>query len=253
MNLGNGGFTITSSFPNFGMYVSSAGDFNLDGKFDIVIRSFARDSGTPFATVINGTGNDDLAGMNVNADNIGTSEGVNFVGALDDKTSNFKSCVTGGMDINGDGADEIAVGLPFFNSGDQGLVFVIFGSKNGYPNAVMDVSDLGSAVFKGFRIAGAKNDYVGYSMSLGDTNHDGYADIALGSSIGTSIIGGNSHGYIIFGGEYLNDLYIDLSIGNSNGVTYQGIPNTGFGFSVSSGRDINGDGIIDSIFWFPFS
>src|SRR4029453_17477458 len=77
-----------------------------------------------------------------------------------------------------------------------------------------------------------------------DLNHDGKADVAIGSSTTTngSVV---DPGYVkvVFGRATFGS--IDLGSLGSSGITIPGPAGGGFGRSLASAGDINGDGIDD--------
>ncbi|MFF5496156.1 FG-GAP and VCBS repeat-containing protein [Streptomyces aquilus] len=134
----------------------AAGKVNGDGKTDLVIL------GTQF------TGETE-------ADRIwylkGASSGL-VSGASKTYASQPWAAVIGDFDKNGYG--DIAVGLPDNNDG-KGIVSVWRGTSSG-PSGSMTYNQASSGV-SGSPEAG---DNFGYSVSAGDTNGDGYADLAVG-------------------------------------------------------------------------
>ncbi|OPG10704.1 hypothetical protein B1R27_01190 [Streptomyces sp. GKU 895] len=137
-------------------YGLAAGKVNGDGKTDLVIL------GTQF------TGQTE-------ADRVwylkGASSGLTS-GASKTYASQPWGAAIGDFDKNGYG--DIAVGLPDNNDG-KGIVSVWRGTSSG-PSGSMTYNQASSGV-SGSPEAG---DNFGYSVSAGDTNGDGYADLAVG-------------------------------------------------------------------------
>ena len=79
-------------------------------------------------------------------------------------------------DFNGDGKDDLAVGVPGENTGAGG-VHIIYGAKGG-------LTDLGDQFFtqNSPDIPGSEEDYdrCGTALTTGDFNGDGFADLAFG-------------------------------------------------------------------------
>ncbi|MCW8377026.1 FG-GAP and VCBS repeat-containing protein [Streptomyces justiciae] len=134
----------------------AAGKVNGDGKTDLVVL------GTQFVD-------------NQPADRIwylkGASSGLTS-GASKTYASQPWGAAIGDFDKNGYG--DIAVGLPDNNDG-KGIVSVWRGTSSG-PSGSMTYNQASSGV-SGSPEAG---DNFGYSVSAGDTNGDGYADLAVG-------------------------------------------------------------------------
>ena len=94
-----------------------------------------------------------------------------------DNTSIGHVKVSQAGDINGDGYDDVIVGLPT----SEGLSYVIFGRSSGFED--IDLGNL--AEESGFKITGEDaGDESGISVSgAGDINSDGYADLIVGAHL----------------------------------------------------------------------
>jgi len=225
------------------------GDFNGDGFADLAI-------GSPGETV---NGMVRAGAVNViygSANGIQSSGGqlltqnsapaANFpIRAKAD--SQFGYAVTVG-DFNGDGYDDLAVGVPFATIGsltEAGLVCVFYGSANGLRtnNAQQWQQDTPGIVHRS-----AKFDWFGFSLAAGDFNNDGRDDLAIGSP-------GNSPGnpdvkragtvFVIYGtGSGLNAANNQSWDRNMPGVRGTDQVEAHYGWSVAAG-DFNGDGYAD--------
>jgi len=159
-------------------------------------------------------------------------------------------------DVNGDGIPDLIIGAPDGASGN-GVVYVVFGTKNGFPNP-LPLGNLNGS--NGFSIVGANSgDLTGASVAVGDINGDGVADIVIGAP------GANSNGgdvYVVFGGVAekngapwpasvtLGTAFLNGGGTAVNGFALKGGSNEQFGSSVAAG-DVNGDGIADIIVGAP--
>src|SRR5665648_371826 len=98
----------------------------------------------------------------------------------------------------------------------------------------------------GFAVTGvSNNDYSGWSLSCGDINGDGIADLLIGAEgAPAGVYRGAS--YVVFGSRTAYPASLSLaSLNGSNGFAVTGVSNNDqSGTSLSSG-DINGDGIAD--------
>jgi hypothetical protein len=109
-------------------------------------------------------------------------------------------CSTAG-DINGDGIDDMIVGLAGASFGGtySGAAFVIFGRTARSPE-VVNIFALNGR--DGFVLGGSRSfDYAGYSVSGGgDVNGDGFDDLIVGAPIG---VPGDRPGiaYVVYGGD----------------------------------------------------
>lgn len=205
-----------------GSAVASAGDVNGDGYSDIIIGSYAFDHGqTDEGQVFVYHGSAETVGSQAR----GVSSSIKS-GAL------AGSSVSSG-DFNGDGLDDVVVGVPNYDDGTVGEGAAFFS----YGDAIDGV--INQIVFQTNEL----NAHVGCSVSgAGDTNGDGYEDVIIGASGAQNGAGGKGAAYIFNGGPQ----------GLVSAVTktlFSG--NQGFGTSVSDAGDINRDGYDDVIVGMP--
>lgn len=135
-------------------------------------------------------------------------------------------------DFNGNGQADLAVGIPFKETGgnplNHGLVDVLFGGAGGLAAAgyfELDSSDFGDAP--------AASDRFGFSLATGQTNNDTHADLAIGAPYR------NNAGtvYLIYGSSTGPDF------GNSDTIA-RFTSGGDFGYSLALG-DWDGDGYDD--------
>jgi hypothetical protein len=97
--------------------------------------------------------------------------------------------VSSAGDVNGDGIADFLIGAPMANGG-QGAVFLVFGVAGGLPQTSPGVVDLDQLVSKGasqpFGTPGTAVEYVG--------DQSGQDQWDVGSSLGTSVAGGDTNG-----------------------------------------------------------
>ncbi|MEM9119176.1 MAG: hypothetical protein AAGD09_15030 [Cyanobacteria bacterium P01_F01_bin.56] len=150
-------------------------------------------------------------------------------------------------DVNDDGFDDLIIGTPGpFTTSEN---YVVFGGDQLFDPS-LDLSTLDGS--NGFAITTTDiYDNSGRSVSsAGDINGDGIDDFILGAgssvSFGTTPAGTS---YVVFGSNQPSDPSLALSsLDGSNGFVINGIDaGDEAGFSVSSGGDINGDGLDDLI------
>jgi hypothetical protein len=176
-------------------------------------------------------------------------------------------------DINGDGFDDLIIGVPMsYNSATNGgAAYVVFGSASGFGTAVdngagvsrqvIDLTSLSAA--QGFMIhCETASAQVGLSVSsAGDVNGDGIDDLVVGTPFRSDGSTYSGEAYVVFGstsGFGTTDIdgrqAIDLaSLSAAQGFIIEGsVYQARTGRSVSSAGDINGDGIDDLIVGAPY-
>ncbi|WP_346839595.1 LamG-like jellyroll fold domain-containing protein [Microbulbifer sp. SAOS-129_SWC] len=162
-----------------GWNVASAGDVNGDGFDDVIVGAPQDDTNgedAGRAYVLFGNANGVLADLDTVASGSG---GFAINGQSAGDRTGF--AVGGGGDINGDGLDDVVVGAPYATpTGDQeGLAFVVFGKADTAP---VELSSIATEVGNGgFVVYGSGyRDHLGGTITVGDVNGDGLADVALG-------------------------------------------------------------------------
>jgi hypothetical protein len=201
---------------SLGASVSSAGDVNGDGFFDLVVG--APGAGQVYAYFGSRKGLPDSPGWTGN-------------GAATDL---FGSAVAGGGDVTGDGFDDLLVGVPGFRggAGDTGQVLLFPGSPAGPSSALLHVTgeDRPSARF-------------GAALAIvGDVTGDTVADFLVGAP-GMEERTGDGKGkvFLYAGGPSLKAPM--AASWSAFGPRASG----GFGLAVSRAGDVGGDGFSD--FW----
>ncbi len=254
-NLNNeNGFIIQGNhlFGSSGISVSSAGDLNADGINDILIGApgasrsgflsegssyviFGSDSGYPNPL--------DLATLN-------GQNGFTIHGNLNFSRSGRS--VSSAGDVNGDGIDDVIIGAhatPSNGFSEVGKSYIIFGSKNDFPNPLLLTNLNGD---NGFIINGdEERGMFGWSVDgAGDINADGVDDLIIGAYLATAeSVDESGLSYVLFGNKigFPNEFNVS-DLDGDNGFVIHGITRfQGVGYSVSSAGDVNVDGIDDII------
>ena len=202
----------------YGHAVASAGDVNGDGFDDLIV-------GAPIAS-------DDEAGLGAmgraylylgSASGLATSPA--WVRQGDDTFQFFGDDVGTAGDVDGDGYDDVVVGVPGFNAGValEGKLVLFHGSEAGL--------DSSPAWFD----SGNEWRYqLGMSVgTAGDLNGDGYADILGG--------GGYYDGYAQ---AYLGS---PLGVLTSSAWIVENVDNGNYGYPLEAAGDVNGDGYDDIV------
>ncbi len=206
------------NFGVFGSGAQGAGDVNGDGYDDIVIGAqFQGQGGQVF--VYHGS----AFGPSLSPDWV--ANGMQVDGF-------FGFSVAGVGDVNGDGFDDVLIGAPQEDGGeqDEGRVHLVLGSVAGLETSIVWSAEPNQA-----------NSQFGASISgAGDVNGDGYADAIVGALSYEDEATGTGKAY--------------LYTGNPAGLSADPVwtaqsdqSNAFFGITVSAAGDVNGDGVSDAI------
>lgn len=218
--------TGTSNFDNLGVFVST-GDVNGDGYVDVAAGAFGYPGGSVNGAVF-----------------VFHSTGASGITATTPTTANSK--IIGGIandkigisvslgDITGDGFADLAVGATG-TSGNKGKVYLFYSSgASGISAANVSAANT--------NILGTNaNDTFGFTISLGDMNGDGYADLAASAN---SFPGGSNAGIVYL---FYSSGASGISASNVSSASYSISGNSNsdsFGYFTSM-ADFNGDGYID--------
>ncbi len=210
------------AWAEYGFAVGSAGDVNSDGYDDVIVGAHYYTNGQTAegrAYVYHGSSS-------------GLSTSPNWTWECDQERGRFGYAVGTAGDVNLDGYDDIIVGAPKYDNGeeDKGRVYVFHGSASGLsssPNWIKESNNEG-AMF-------------GSSVGCaGDVNLDGYDDVIIGAPFYTN--------------GQMNEGKIYVYHGSASGLCAnpawvgEGGQEAGwFGYSVGTAGDVNLDGYDDII------
>lgn len=215
----------------FGSSMAS-GDFNGDGFDDIVVGSPGEENGGGLVHVLYGSS----VGLRTDGNQRWRQGEDNIPGGRENGDA-FGYAVAAG-DFNNDGFDDIVIGVPG-EDGGEGNLHILFGSGGGIGSGGNQVWVQGEG---GLPDENENNDLFGISLTTGDFNGDGFADIAAGSTGEDNgrgdvmIILGSSTGPTGFGSQRLRQ--------ETNGIPDQRESGDNFGAALASG-DFNRDGFDD--------
>jgi hypothetical protein len=245
---GNGGFVLDGEGEGdrVGSAVDGAGDVNGDGVLDLVVGAPGVDGATQDegrCYVVFGAANKgaiDLAaiaagegGFVIDGQGIGELAGASARAA---------------GDVDGDGLDDVIVGLPGDTSGElggpvPGRAMVIFGKTDTDPVLAAAVN-AGSG--EGISIRGeTAGDGAGTSVApAGDVNGDGLLDVVVGAPHA----GASGRAYVVFGTADATPIELaDVAAGLGGYVIEGEGDDAEAGGAVDGGADVDGDGVPDVV------
>ncbi|MEE8392507.1 MAG: integrin alpha [Anaerolineae bacterium] len=229
---------------NFGRSASTAGDVNGDGYSDVII-------GVPWYDNPLSGGSDEVYDGTAFVYH-GSSTGLDpapawtFVDLY--ANSEFGIAVSTAGDVNGDGYSDVIIGaykyteIPWVTPWREGAVFVYHGSSLGLTSSLADWMAVG----------GREQAKFGISVSTaGDVNGDGYSDVIVGASnyadCGQSDCDQTQEGAaFVYHGSATG-----LITGTASWTAEGDQEKSGYGFTVATAGDVNGDGYSDVIVGAP--
>jgi hypothetical protein len=214
------------------------GNLNNDGFDEILVSAIY--SNTIYVIY----GKRDFSQRNIKVDELSTNDGFKIIGHPDE--INFGVALTLLHDFRKGGRVDLAITAQKAFAG-QNVIYILFGAavftKNSEDVHIEQIINNSSACFK---IITEPFSYAGFSLAgIGDINHDGFDDLAIGSVP-------YSHGrfveqttYFIYGRSNTFNGNNELRL--SEMTDKDGFIVTGGGFLVGGAGDVNGDDIPDVI------
>jgi hypothetical protein len=205
------------AYSYFASTLASAGDVNGDGYGDLLIGAHAwdngqRNEGRLFVYLGSATG-------------LGTSAA--WTGESDIRDAGLGSRVARGVDVNGDGFDDVLANANNFNDG-EGATFAFYGSPSGPAATPSWMVTSGQA--------------VGLAGGLGadDFDGDGFGDVLVGYYNFNNGQPSEGAALVYFGSPRGLTTRAGLLVESNQSASQ-------FGQTVSSAGDVNGDGFADFV------
>ena len=239
-----------SELDNSGHQVK--GSLNIDGDLveDVVITAPRGNSETGQVFVLFGSAiNEERgSGLALDLNSLGNNQGITING--EEVGSYLGWSIETNGDFDGDGIKDLAIGAPQA-AGDDGKVYVIFGSYLATVTGSLDLGTLTAA--QGLTLTGSIADgEAGRSLaSLQDIDGDDKDELVIGAPYaeGSGAALNEGHTYVVFGSTLGAKTNTDMNLSaldGSNGVYLEGRDSSDLsGWSVSNVNDLNGDGLDD--------
>lgn len=226
----------------------TGGDFNGDGRVDLVIGAPGRnlvEENVGSAYVLYGRPGPLPAILSVSS--FDGSNGFRLDGLQAEDIAGYAVTM---VDINGDGMDDVIVASPYFDfeeRPDAGGAYVLFGSSAVQPATRSLASISGPA---GFRFEGeALSNSSVQVEAAGDVNADGFADLVLNDFLAGGK--GRGGGHVIFGRSQFSSTFRVADLDGDTGFTIAGVESGEYAGISITGGDFNGDAVSDVLVGSP--
>lgn len=249
LNITQGIKIIGPYYSEFGVSVSSAGDFNGDGIDDVIIGAEWYQRSFGGAYIIFGKQGGYQSDIDLN-EGLDPSVGVQINGTASNQLMGHM--VKSAGDVNGDNLTDVIISN-WYTDTTLPIAYVVFGSADSHKEGPIDLDTLAEAS-RGFQIYSGNPSFEAVNVidSAGDINNDGVDDILI-TFVYAEILGRDQCGvaYLIYGRKDGNLPDVDLNVTMSPNQGFRIIGEgqlDQFGLSASNVGDINGDGIDDLAF-----
>jgi uncharacterized repeat protein (TIGR01451 family) len=219
-----------------GSAVATAGDVNGDGFSDLLVGASHYDHGQidegAAFVFLGSAGGLELGGARAS----GSPANADWMGESNQSGAHLGGSLSTAGDVNGDGFSDVIVGADGFDGSetDEGAAFLFAGSASGLASTAAWTA-LGGQAVAGFgaTVAGA-----------GDVNGDGFADLVVGAPGFTDLLTGEGRVFVYHGSGTGPSAVPDWTASGGQAVA-------GFGQSVATAGDVNGDGYADVLVGAP--
>ena len=240
----DGGFTGYTPYlnENFGESITLLGDLDNDEVDDLVVSA-------PNANGVNDKGSIYILFMNTDGTVKDNQKIAHGEGGLSEYLGNydrFGYSIAGLGDLDGDGIEDVAAGIPRDDDGgnDHGAIIILFLNEDGTVNSEQKISDT-EGNFTGTLDSG---DNFGRGLAnIGDLNNDGVIDLAVGADYDDDGTTNNGAVWILFMND---DGTVDShqKISDTEGSFTASLDNGArLGMSIEGIGDIDEDGKEDII------
>ncbi|MFZ6031154.1 MAG: hypothetical protein ACOYYS_25885 [Chloroflexota bacterium] len=228
-------------------YSLAAGDFNGDGYADLAVGSFREDVGTAevqnagMVQVLYGS----ASGLRADGNQMFYQGAFNLEDTAE--VDDWFGITLAAGDFDHDGFSDLAAGVPFEDVDTQenaGAVQVLFGAATGLNASRDQFLHQGLADVEGEAIGG---DRFGHALATGDSNGDGYCDLAVGIPYKNVAPGISDAGavHLFHGADSGLDMSDDLMLNqNTPSAADDAEANDWFGGSLAF-SDFDGNGFAD--------
>ncbi|MBI2932040.1 MAG: FG-GAP repeat protein, partial [Planctomycetes bacterium] len=205
-----------------GNSVATAGDVNGDGYDDVIVGAYMYNN--PLA--------DEGRALVFHGSPTGLSGTPNWIAEGEQDSAFFGISVAAAGDVDADGYADVIVGAYLYNNPelDEGRVFVYHGSAAGLSSSANWTAEINQATA----------DFGACVSTAGDVNGDGYSDVVIGADFYQNDQTDEGAAFVYHGSATgLSSAWDWMVEGNQ--------ANCGFGASVSTAGDVDGDGYDDVI------